>query len=541
MLGLRLGLPKNKYGGGSTLLLDLYPGAAAAYSLRELTADWKNQPVVRVRRSLDNAELDFTATEITDGTLVDWVYGKTTSTLPADQGAGSVGAFSLRYVTDSYSGDVVLVRRGGDNSEQAFNPAEISSGALVTFCNGGDGNGYVKTWYDQTGTGNVTNTVTGQQPQIVSGGSLITLNGKPAITFNGDGLLSQVSRGVVTAIDVFAVYQHNTTGAANDIVFGMTDGTISAGQWGVQRQLSGVHSAYINYPAKAASRANGTVAVEQVSCYYHFTANDKLGLSINGSYLEVSNGVPSINWTGGTSIGAGFIGSSLVVGSNITVQEVIFYNSNQLSVRRHVEGNQNEYYNIYDVDAYVTTWYDQSGNGRNATQTTAASQPIIVSSGTLSTLNGNPAILLDGIDDWLDVNASGNWQFLLTVLNNTDTPNFSSYEGIISGDTPSTSDIGLIATSGIKNFFSTTWYTSIYLNGINNGITNVLPTLNSQTLLTVWDTISIGTKTLRFFRDRTFASRYWSGSTQELIIYDSNQSANRVAIESNINEYYTIY
>jgi len=32
---------------------------------------------------------------------------------------------------------------------------------------------------------------------------------------------------------------------------------------------------------------------------------------------------------------------------------------------------------------FVTTWYDQSGNGYNATQTTAANQPQIVSSGSV--------------------------------------------------------------------------------------------------------------------------------------------------------------
>jgi hypothetical protein len=43
---------------------------------------------------------------------------------------------------------------------------------------------------------------------------------------------------------------------------------------------------------------------------------------------------------------------------------------------------------------FVTTWYDQSGNGRNATQTTAGSQPRIVNAGVLETQNGKPALRL---------------------------------------------------------------------------------------------------------------------------------------------------
>jgi hypothetical protein len=43
-------------------------------------------------------------------------------------------------------------------------------------------------------------------------------------------------------------------------------------------------------------------------------------------------------------------------------------------------------------NGFVTTWYDQSGNGRNATQTTAGSQPHIVSNGAIVTENGRPTV-----------------------------------------------------------------------------------------------------------------------------------------------------
>jgi hypothetical protein len=47
-------------------------------------------------------------------------------------------------------------------------------------------------------------------------------------------------------------------------------------------------------------------------------------------------------------------------------------------------------------NGFVTTWYDQSGNGLNATQTTAANQPRIVSNGVIETQNGRPALFFDG-------------------------------------------------------------------------------------------------------------------------------------------------
>jgi len=56
-------------------------------------------------------------------------------------------------------------------------------------------------------------------------------------------------------------------------------------------------------------------------------------------------------------------------------------------------------------DAFVVTWYDQSGNGREVTQATAAAQPKIVSAGALVTNGGKPAVSFDGVDDCL-VNSS---------------------------------------------------------------------------------------------------------------------------------------
>jgi hypothetical protein len=56
---------------GVNYLLQDYPGAAAAYSLRDLTGT--NPDVVRVKRTGDNAEADFNAGEVADGTLTSWV------------------------------------------------------------------------------------------------------------------------------------------------------------------------------------------------------------------------------------------------------------------------------------------------------------------------------------------------------------------------------------------------------------------------------------------------------------------------------------
>ncbi|MFD2030208.1 hypothetical protein ACFSKM_07715 [Ancylobacter dichloromethanicus] len=54
------------------------------------------------------------------------------------------------------------------------------------------------------------------------------------------------------------------------------------------------------------------------------------------------------------------------------------------------------------ASAYVSTWYDQSGNGRHALNATAAAQPRLVNAGVLDVdAAGNPAAVFDGSNDCL--------------------------------------------------------------------------------------------------------------------------------------------
>ena len=197
-------------------------------------------------------------------------------------------------------------------------------------------------------------------------------------------------------------------------------------------------------------------------------------------------------------------------------------------------------------NGFVTTWYDQSGNANNATQSTAFNQPQIVSSGAMITTNGKNSILFNA-----------NKLMLLTSSITVGTSSYNSFVGkrISSGSRL----IGLAR-------FSTTGY-AMYLWSDNNyyylGKTNSYlassstDTTTNQLLLTALN--NAGTMSM-FKNSNTIASssnvlvystiidsigaasgNFSNSNLQETILYNSDQSTNRTGIESNINTFYTIY
>jgi len=104
----------------------------------------------------------------------------------------AAAAYSLRKLRDLYTGSAIRVRRSSDNTEQniGFVSGNLDTTALTSFCSGT--NGFVTTWYDQSGNAyNATQPTAANQPQIVSSGSvLVDANNKPQLTLGGSRFLN---------------------------------------------------------------------------------------------------------------------------------------------------------------------------------------------------------------------------------------------------------------------------------------------------------------------------------------------------------------
>ena len=145
---------------------------------------------------------------------------------------GAAAAYSLRSLSNSYADPVVTVRRSSDDAEEDFTAAEVADGTLAAFAGAGDA--FVKQWWDQSGNANHASQASpALQPQVVSGGAVILEEGKPAIQFNGTGSrfdLPTISSQV--RCDAFLVaspsqFSGTTPGSANARFFDVIAGTVS--------------------------------------------------------------------------------------------------------------------------------------------------------------------------------------------------------------------------------------------------------------------------------------------------------------------------
>ncbi|OQP57198.1 hypothetical protein A3860_11600 [Niastella vici] len=92
-------------------------------------------------------------------------------------------AFSLRQLSSAYTGNAIQVRRSSDNSSMdiGFTAAgDLDTVKLKNFV--GSGDGYVTTWYDQSGNGlDATQPNLALQPTVMVGGTIKLNDNTPQV------------------------------------------------------------------------------------------------------------------------------------------------------------------------------------------------------------------------------------------------------------------------------------------------------------------------------------------------------------------------
>lgn len=118
-----------------------------------------------------------------------------------------------RRTLTSYTGPLVRIRRSSNNAEQDFGyvtNGDLDTAAIATFI--GAGSGFVTSVYDQAGEDGPNNPVSSTQPIYVASG----YSGKPVMRFSAHRLATTfVSAALIQPVSIYAVAILNT-GAVND-------------------------------------------------------------------------------------------------------------------------------------------------------------------------------------------------------------------------------------------------------------------------------------------------------------------------------------
>lgn len=277
-------------------LLDLYPGAAAAYSLRALSARWLVQPVVRVRRSSDNDEQDFTARDIINGNLAAWV------------GAGN--------------------------------------------------DGFVRTWYDQSGNErDAEQAMAGNQPQIVDDGALTLENSLPSVKYNGTSSFFRADgEDVFGTLEqmVFIVNKWDGGGGGSDGRRFLMEAAIgnanvpNAIRIGFTYMRSGSPVNFNLFTHNAGPLSTPSVGFENEFNLLVSESKQSVVRAIRKNGYEIASDVPTVNFaTGYDNLKIGTYRAANNRWFSGTMSEILIYPSYNTLLRNKVETNINNYWQVF--------------------------------------------------------------------------------------------------------------------------------------------------------------------------------------------------
>ena len=266
-----------------------------------------------------------------------------------DRYPNAAAAYSLRLLNTDYTGDAIVVRRASDNQTMSigFFEDELDTQTLESFCSGTDG--FVTTWYDQSGNShNATTAVASEQPKIVSSGTTITQNGKPCIDFNGNNngyilsdqnLITSLTDGTQTAISVHSV--DDVSVGATNLIYSVVDRNSVRHYFAFGYRSNEARAGYYNdssWSAKDIAASNNTQYLG-----FNVTVSDETNFYQNNNQA-VSGNEPGLDGNQGLSIGKGTNNNFDLTG---TIQEVIFYPNDQTNNRSGMQTNINDFYTIY--------------------------------------------------------------------------------------------------------------------------------------------------------------------------------------------------
>ena len=521
-----------------------------------------------------------------------------------DTYTGAAAAYSVRLLDKDYSGSCMRIRRDSDDSETDIgfdSSGDLDTSAISTFA--GSANAYCVTWYDQSGNSkNLSKSTQSYQPKIYNGTSVETdASGKPQLVCTNDNMTggpsyggSNVSFFAVARLDTNSViaggdgdngvYIISQIGVNNDglgsftsetvFVDNVEDTTKTRDSIHDNMKPTGMHLLSVFATAgssnfKLGYNPDGVLGIRgELQEMILFTSEESSNRT--GIETDINNYFQIGNFPNPTS---GLLSTYTGAAAAYSVRQLANTAALCMRVRRDNDDAEQDF--GFDANGdldtaaiatfvgsgnngYVSKWYDQSGNQNDAEQSTNGSQPQIYNGSAVITVNGKPAVDFSAattinltLSIWYTASqahinfysvyekgSSANFEYLLGS-NDQD-------KGYLSYGRSHKPRAGALRTDGFtyaEGNAITVGNQLLRLEEITRtSITIFQNASQSVTLADVSaDFVMPSTNLIIGSGNPSVASAAFSGAMQEVIFFTADQSSNRSGIETDINNYFSIY
>lgn len=271
-------------------------------------------------------------------------------------------AFSVRKLRTAYTGNCLKVRRSSDNAEQdiGFVNNYLDTATIKTFV-GSSRNGFVTTWYDQSGNGYDASTSTAtRQPKIYDSATnaITRRNNQVSLSIDGSDQLDFTNAGPLTnnigyfhffgvgcntnTTSIRAWFQTTTNSSANNRALVEFNRTTANRHGYSGRRLDAVASASI-----VSSSNYSTTNLQLYTVKVDYASSD-IYLYRNGADVGSSTSFLTDGNTSATDAAATYMfgsnGASFMIGS---CSEIVIYTTDQSSNRTSIQNNINRNFSLY--------------------------------------------------------------------------------------------------------------------------------------------------------------------------------------------------
>lgn len=249
-------------------------------------------------------------------------------------------AFSLRRLSVNYTGNLIKVREsiGGSELDIGYDASNVlDQGALLAHV--GSGDGFVTTWYDQSGNLNqdaVQNSASAQF-KIVDAGVVNLSGGKPSL-FVGENNTQLMSTPPIIESSERSQFCVLEKKGANRGAYAAIYVQNAADY--IQLYVPGTVFNYYNGANVVLTGANFTLNTPQL-------INTNQGTSIGNAYLDGQNIPVSIGGASGNINAEIILGGFAANGMNGNMSEYINWVGDRSTDRVGIESNINAFYTIY--------------------------------------------------------------------------------------------------------------------------------------------------------------------------------------------------